>query len=47
MYADVEVIAARCADESATAAIPQSYGTLSHLWPSVAQESARSKPRSR
>ncbi len=32
---------------SATATTPQSYGVLSHLWPSVAHESARSTPSSR
>ena len=41
------LIAARCASGCAQNAIPESYGTFSHLWPSVAHESARSLPRSR
>ena len=37
-------IAARCAARSRTNATPQSYGTLSHLWASVAHESAARRP---
>ena len=37
-------MAARCADGSATNTTPQSYGTFSHLWASVAQDWARSIP---
>src|SRR4030095_407685 len=34
----------RCASALRTVAKPQSYGSCSHLWPSVAQESAVSMP---
>ncbi len=37
-------IDARCAAASRTKTTPASYGTLSHLWASVAQESAPSYP---
>ena len=40
-YAALIAIAARSASASRTSAMPQSYGTFSHLWPSVAHESAR------
>ena len=40
-------MAARCASRSRTNAMPQSNGTLSHLWASVAHESASSTPCTR
>ena len=40
-------IAARCASGCAQNAIPESYGTFSHLCASVAHESARSTPATR
>ena len=43
MYA----IAVACDSGCAQNAYPESYGTLSHLWPSQAHESARSSPSTR
>src|SRR5689334_11126830 len=46
-YAADSAIDARRAAASRTNAMPESYGTLSHLCPSVAHESARPSPRVR
>ena len=45
-YDAVWLIDARCAAGCATIAMPLSYGTFSHLCPSIVQESARSTPSS-